>query len=261
MKIIKKFIFLMIIVFSISLISAQSVTLQLCTNAHCYNYDDSSNLQKIDSNDSLILKVGVVHQGSDFVCFNGLRYQFEIISNNINDYYAGQSNNKKGLSGYMTPQSQYSNSNFCLKKGELYNFYIPLRGESDNYNNWDYNSLTSSARLGSWAISNFELTFYNPEYHNDVSLKDNTMTRTNENSLVGNEIKFTVYTEEPNGNVPSPLSKSTVDNLKNWVFVAIVPLLMFLGAGLIDKDKRRKKIWICLFILLLVISVLLYFIL
>lgn len=182
------FLGLMILFFismSISTISAKSVKLELCTDTNCYNYNDNP---QINYNDSIILKVSVINDNGGFMCWKGIQYNLKYISNNVGDY------NNKGekyvSGGFYGDNSKdlpfcFSNSNKIANE-----FYIPLK---------DYNEMEGSNRLGSWSISDFKLTLNGLTYYKDVSLTKilSGSSWNNENSFEGNEIKFTVVTDEP----------------------------------------------------------------
>lgn len=222
------FIILFLISLSTGTISAKSIKLELCTNNNCYNHND---YPAINYNDSIILKVSLINEDGGFMCWKGIQYNFNYLSDNINDY---NNKGKKYVSGGFYGDNS-NNLPFCFSDSNkiVNELYIPLN---------DYNKMESYKRLGSWSISDFSLILNGLTYYRDVSLNKEISNNLldDQNYFNSNEIKFTVITKEPKkvwfGRVGS---ESLI-----WIIRAIVLLFSAIAGGLwihIFTTKERKK--------------------
>ncbi len=221
-------VIILMILLSVGSVSAKSIKLELCTNNNCYNYNENP---EINYKESIILKASIINDAESFICWNGIQYSFKYISNNIGDYSnRGEKSASGGFYGSNSKNLPFCFSNDKRIANEL---YIPLK---------DYNEIEASKRLGSWSISDFSLTLDGLNYYKDVSLTEESPNNklNDQNSFEGNEIKFTVITEEPK---KAWFGGINDENLRLAIKV-INGLLAAIAAGIwiyIFTSSKRKK--------------------
>lgn len=225
-------------------VSAKSLVLELCTNEDCYGYKD--NIQ-LDKNASIILKATIINDAGNWMCWNGLQYNFNLVSENVRDSY---NNGKKNIQGYISNSENNAKTKFCFSnKNSVGNeIYIPLR---------EYSSLESEERKGEWKISDFNFYFTNLEYYNNLDMQKPTSQSSYTNvPFTANEIRFFVYTEEP--------KKGWYTGFDLKLRLGIIALnVIFAGLaitlwGYVFTNRRRKPIKSALVFTILTISLALF---
>jgi hypothetical protein len=109
-------------------------------------------------------------------------------------------------------------------------------------------------RIGTWTISNFELTFSNRKNYDDVSLSHNPVGVI-ENTLVGNEIQFTVATK-----VPSINWFSNVVGIWRGLLIGLNAIFVLVGGILltIGLTKHKKRNYILFGVISLIMALILF---
>ena len=232
-----------------NLISAKSVKLELCTENNCYDYNDNPS---INSNDSIILKIILINENSEYMCWRGIQYSFKYLSNNVGDY---NSKGEKYVSGgYYGDDSR--NLPFCFSNSNKIEneILIPLN---------EYNKLESAKRLGSWSISEFNLVFNGLTYYNNIPLTENSLGDLGNggNSFNGNEIKFVVITNEPEknwfGKIENEKMKLAIRGLN--VLLGIIAAGIWVYIFTMDKRKKAPYLSATLFTIFFIILTILGF--
>lgn len=227
----------------IDIVDAQSVKLELCSDngAKCYSYNENI---RVNYNNYLILKATIINEENSWMCWDGLSYRFDIVSNKFTD-------GKKWVSASIFDPNQ-KEPKFCLSNNakESTSFYIPLR---------DYNSMDNDSKLGNWQIDSFKFSFTNLQYYVDSRLS-NPIYRgfSSNNEFVGNTINFVVDMKEPKkiwfGGINSDGARFTLGAI-GILLLGISGSLWFL----ILTSNKRKKPWILTIFLTLITLILAYF--
>ncbi len=227
----------------ISVVNAQSVKLEICSDngAECYSHNENI---RIESGDYLILKATIINEQNSWMCWDGLGYRFNIVSNKLQD-------GKKWISESIYNSNQ-KEPKFCLSNNakESTSFYIPLR---------EYNSMDNNSKLGNWQIDSFTFSFTNLQYYSDLKL-DKPISRgiSPNNDFVGNTINFVVDTKEP-----KKIWFGGIDNTQLRVVLGVIDAILLVISGslwfhIITTNKRRRP-WILTSFLTLITLVLAYF--
>ncbi len=205
--------------------------LKLCTFDTCF---DNTSPIYLKPNQSVMLQLSLINDQNKWICFDSINYQFVVSSDNLN--------NKVYIQKSALSQNSQDLPSFCLKPDRNIetSFYLPFG---------DYNGATR--QIGNWMIDKFHLSFSNMKCYNSFDLKNSDCGYLDPTSdFIANPIEFNVRQDEPSkGWNPRPMLKSILT-----VLAIICGLFVATCIGGIAKSKK-KRIWILLLIVTLVIMV------